>query len=208
MTTSGILKLALIVGSTRPNRFADVPAQWVVHGAAERSDVSLDVLDLRDWPLPFYDEPTTPLATGGAYSNPVAERWRRRIGEFDGYIATVAEYNHAPAAVLKNAFDSAHYEWGHKPISFVAYGGVGGARAVEQLRMTAVELQMAPIKQAVHIGMEPFVGILQQGRALDDYPYLTQSRTVMFDQLAWWARALRTARQAPGSAAAAASRAA
>lgn len=196
MADSNSLRIALIIGSTRPNRFADVPARWVADGAAARSDFTLDVLDLRDWALPFYDEPTSPLATGGAFSNPVAERWRRKIGEFDGFIATAAEYNHGPTAVLKNAFDSAYNEWNNKPIGYVAYGGVGGARAVEQLRMTAVELQMAPIKHAVHIGLEPFLGVLMHGKALDDYAYLAQSRTVMFDQLVWWAGALKAARQA------------
>ena len=137
-----------------------------------------------------------PAATGGVYSDPVAERWRHKVGEFDGFIATAAEYNHGPTAVLKNAFDSAAFEWNQKPISYVGYGGVGGARAVEQLRMVAVELRMAPIKHAVHIGMEPFVGILFQGKTLDDYDHLIKARTAMFDELVWWARALRTAREA------------
>lgn len=189
-----VVKVALIVGSTRPNRFADVPARWVVDGAAARDDLSLEVLDLRDWPLPFYSEPKTAAATGGVYSDPVAERWRRRIGEFDAFIATAAEYNHGPTAVLKNAFDSASLEWNQKPISYIGYGGVGGARAVEQLRMVAVELRMAPIKHAVHIGMEPFVGVLFQGRTLDEYDHLLKARSAMFDELTWWARALRSAR--------------
>jgi len=189
------VKLALIVGSTRPNRFADVPARWIADGAAARTDLALDVLDLRDWPLPFYEEPAPPAATRGAYSNPVAERWRREIGKYDGFIATVAEYNHAPTAVLKNAFDSAFVEWNGRAISYVGYGGVGAARAVEQLRTIAIELQMAPIKQAVHIGLEPFLGVLMDGKALDDYPFLVQSRTAMFDQLVWWARTLRAGRE-------------
>ena len=144
--------------------------------------------------MPFYEEPASPAATGGAYANPVAERSRHKIGEFDAFIATAAEYNHAPTAVLKNALDSADSEWSGKPISFVAYGGVGGARAVEHLRMIAVELQMAPIKQAVHIGLEPFIGVLDQGKSLDDYPFLGQSRTAMLDQLVWWANGLKVAR--------------
>jgi NAD(P)H-dependent FMN reductase len=193
---SDVLKIALIVGSTRPNRFADVPARWIVDGAAARDDFSLDVLDLRDWPLPFYREPKTAAATGGVFSDPVAERWRHKIGEYDGFIATAAEYNHGPTAVLKNAFDSAAFEWNQKPITYVGYGGVGGARAVEHLRMTAVELRMAPIKHAVHIGMEPFVGILVHGKTLDDYEHLIKARTAMFDELVWWGRALRSAREA------------
>lgn len=196
MAESDTLKLALIIGSTRPNRFADIPARWVEEGAAARSDFTLEVLDLRDWPLPFYDEPATPLATGGAFSNPVAERWRHTIGQFDGFIATAAEYNHGPTAVLKNAFDSAYNEWNNKPIGYVGYGGVGGARAVEQLRMTAIELQMAPIKHAVHIGLEPFLGVLLHGKTLDDYDFIVRSRTAMFDQLVWWAGALKAAREA------------
>jgi NAD(P)H-dependent FMN reductase len=95
---------------------------------------------------------------------------------------------------LKNALDNALNEWKDKPIGFVAYGGVGGARAVEQLRLIAIELQMAPIKIAVHIGLEPFLGILRQGKTLDDYAYLAPARTAMFDQLVWWARALANAR--------------
>lgn len=193
---SDIVKIALIIGSTRPNRFADVPARWIVDGAAARDDIALEVLDLRDWPLPFYNEPMTAMATGGIYSEPLAERWRQKIGEFDGFIATAAEYNHGPTAVLKNAFDSAAMEWNQKPISYVGYGGVGGARAVEQLRMVAIELRMAPIKHAVHIGMEPFVDVLFKGKQLDDFDHLLKARTAMFDELSWWARALRLARLA------------
>jgi NAD(P)H-dependent FMN reductase len=196
MKASESVRIALIVGSTRPNRFADLPARWVEEGAAGHPAIELETLDLRDWPLPFFEEPMSPTMTGGVFSNPVAERWRHKLGEFDGFIATAAEYNHGPTAVLKNALDSALVEWRDKPIGFVGYGGVGGARAIEQLRMSAIELQMAPIKQAVHIGLEPFLGVLTQGKALDDYPFLVSARTAMFDQLVWWARALETARTA------------
>jgi NAD(P)H-dependent FMN reductase len=198
MKESEPVRIALIVGSTRPNRFADVPAQWIVRGAAERPDFALEVLDLRDWPLPFLEEPIPPSGTGGVFSNPVADRWCRKLGEFDGFIVTAAEYNHGPTAVLKNALDSALNEWKEKPIAFVGYGGVGGARAIEQLRMNAIELSMAPIKTAVHIGLEPFLAVLMQGKALDDYPFLATARTTMFDQLIWWARALESARSTSG----------
>jgi NAD(P)H-dependent FMN reductase len=190
-----MLKIALIIGSTRPNRFADTPARWLVEGAAARDDFSLDVLDLRDQNLPLFDEPLAPGYTGGAFSNPFAEAWRHKIGEYDGFIATVAEYNHGPAAVLKNAFDSAYYEWNRKPIGFVGYGGVGGARAIEQLRGTAIELQMAPLKHEVNIGMEPFIGMLMHGKAMDDFDHLGQSRTALFDNLVWWGEALKVARE-------------
>lgn len=191
-----MLNLALIIGSTRPQRFADIPARWIVAGAAERSDFALDILDLRDQNLPLFEEPIAPAWTQGVYSNPLAEEWRQKIGKYDGFIITAAEYNHGPTAVLKNALDSATFEWRRKPVAFVGYGGVGGARAIEQLRGVAVELHMAPIKAEVNIGMEPFLGILQQGKTLDDYPHLAASRTTVFDEIVWWGNALKAARAA------------
>ncbi|MET0307129.1 MAG: NADPH-dependent FMN reductase [Sphingomonas sp.] len=191
-----MLKLALIIGSTRPNRFADIPAKWIADAAARRSDFTLDILDLRDQDLPFYEEPLPALYTGGAFSAPAAEAWRNKLAQYDGFIVTAAEYNHGPTAVLKNAFDSAAFEWRRKAIAFVGYGGVGGARAIEHLRGVAAELHMASIKAEVNIAMEPFLGILQQGKTLDDYPYLVQARDTLFDELVWWANALKVARAA------------
>jgi NAD(P)H-dependent FMN reductase len=189
-----MLRVGLIVGSTRPRRFADIPVSWLVEGAAERSDFSLDVLDLREENLLFFNEPVAPVYTEGRFSEPSAERWRLKIGTYDAFVATVAEYNHGPTAVLKNAFDSAYLEWSRKPIAFVGYGGVGAARAIEHLRGTVIELQMAPMKHEVNIAMEPYLGVMQSGKALDDYQYLTQARGLMFDHLVWWATALKAAR--------------
>ena len=190
-----MLNTALIVGSTRPNRFADKVVPWVVEGASARSDLRLTVLDLRDIRLPFLHEPAPPSYLKGAYTQPEAEAWRKRIGEFDAFIATVAEYNHGPTAVLKNAFDSAYLEWQRKPIAFVGYGGVGAARAIETLRGVVIELQMVPIKHEVNIGVEPYLGIVRDGRILNDYEHLVQSRGALFDHLVWWGEALKAARQ-------------
>lgn len=190
-----MLKIGMIVGSTRPNRFADTVTPWIVEGAAARRDLELTVLDLRDARLPLFDEPVPPSFTGGVFSQPEAVAWCNRIAGFDAYVATVAEYNHGPTAALKNAFDSAFVEWQRKPIAFVGYGGVGAARAIEVLRGVVVELQMAPIRHEVNIAMEPFMGILQGGRTLNDYAYLVKSRELMFDHLVWWGEALKVARQ-------------
>jgi hypothetical protein len=95
-----MLKVGLIVGSTRPNRFADTPVRWLAEGASARRELQLAVLDLRDCRLPFFNEPASPAYTGGVYTHPEAEAWRNRIGEFDAFIATVAEYNHGPTPVL------------------------------------------------------------------------------------------------------------
>jgi NAD(P)H-dependent FMN reductase len=198
-----MLKIGLIIGSTRPNRFADNPARWIIEGARNCSDLALTVLDLRDQHLPLFDEPVPPARTSGAYSRQGAEAWRQRIGALDGFIATVAEYNHGPTAALKNAFDSAFHEWKRKPIAFVGYGGVGAARAIEQLRGVAIELQMAPIRHEVNITMEPFLGVVQHGKTLDDYPHLVRAREALFEDLVWWGKALKAAREVRENAAAA-----
>lgn len=189
-----MIKIGLIVGSTRPGRFAGVPAKWLLEGAAERQDFRLDELDLLEADLPFLDEIIPPAMLNGAYSNPKTNAWRHRLGEYDGYIATVAEYNHGPTRALKNALDSAWIEWRRKPIAFVGYGMTGAARAIGQLRTTVVELQMAPLGHEVTIGMEPFNAVRNSEKSLGDYAYLNQARAAMFDELVWWASALKSAR--------------
>jgi NAD(P)H-dependent FMN reductase len=125
----------------------------------------------------------------------VALRWQKKVAEFDGFIVIAAEYNRGPTAVLKNALDYAYTEWNRKPITFVGYGGVGGARAIEQLRLHAVELQMAPSRFAVHIVWGDFIQILQQGKKIEEFEHLNQAATVALDDLAWWARVLKQARE-------------
>lgn len=183
-----MLHIALIVGTTRAQRFADHVAQWLLDGARERQDMRLELVDLRDYPLPLLGEEQA----GGAQA---VAGWKRLVASYDGYVMTAAEYNHGPSAVLKNALDSAYKEWNRKPVAFVGYGGAGGARAVEQLRLIAIELQLAPIRNAVHIGMEPMLAVSQGTSRLGDYAYLNESRTAMLDQLAWWGEALRQARE-------------
>ena len=114
----------------------------------------------------------------------------------DGYIFVTGEYNRSIPGVLKNALDHAYREFNRKPAAFVAYGGVGGARAVEQLRLICVELQLASMRNAVHIGMEPYLAISGETGDIDDYDFLKSSASAMLDELAWWARALMTARNA------------
>ena len=184
--------IGIVIGSTRQGRFADKPARWFQDLARARTDLTFELLDLRDHPMPFFEEPASPA--WAPVQNDAARQWAAKLASVDGLVVITAEYNHGPTAVLKNAFDYAHREFIRKPIAFVGYGGVGGARAIEQLRMVAVEMQMAPIRSAVHIGMTEFLGIWQQGKSFDDYPHLAQTAGVLLDDLAWWARALQTAR--------------
>lgn len=192
-------RIAVIVGSTRPGRFADKPAEWIAERITAHPALEGEIIDLRDHPLPFYGDADATLAPDTP--NEAVRAWRERLAPFDGFILVAAEYNHAPTAVLKNALDMARAEWVRKPISFVAYGGVGGARAVEQLRMIAVELQMAPIKQAVHILWPDYMAV-QQGGRLADMLHLDDNAAAMLDDLAWWAESLRAARDVPAAKAA------
>jgi NAD(P)H-dependent FMN reductase len=193
--TNASLKVKIILGSTRPGRFGDKPAAWIVELAKRQGAFEVELLDLWDWKLPFYNEDHSLSMKPGVYADPVGAKWAAKIAEADAYIVISPEYNHGPSAVVKNALDYAYTEWNHKPIAFISYGSVGGARAVEQLRGVAVELQMAPIRGAVHI-MAPWMltdekGTLKPG-ALDPY---ADAATGMLSQLAWWAEALAKARK-------------
>ena len=185
-------KLAVIIGSIRPNRFADHPAAWIVDIARQRGDFEVELIDLKDYPMPLFAEKASPLYAPS--ENQVARRWQKKVAEFDAFAFTAAEYNRGPTAVLKNALDYAYTEWNNKPVSFVGYGGVGGARAVEQLRLNAIELQMAPIRTAVHIQMQVYLAVLKEGKKLSEFDFLNTNARDMLDQLAWWTNALKAAR--------------
>ena len=187
-------KIAIVVGSTRAARFADVPTQWIAKIAKSHADIDVEIVDLRDWPLPFFDEVAS--SAWAPSKNEVAQRWQKKVAEFDGFIFTAAEYNHAPTGVLKNAIDYAANEWNKKPAGFVGYGSVGGARAVEQLRLIAVELQMAPVKSAVHIAWGDFLAVRQGEKKLEDLEHLNQAAAALVNDVVWWAKVLKAARAA------------
>jgi len=186
-------KIGIILGSTRDNRFADVPARWIEAAAAKRQDLDFETLDLRDFPLPFFNE----KASNAWVPTQDAEgvRWQQKLAEFDGFIFVTPEYNHSIPAVLKNAIDFASPEWNRKPAAFVGYGPVGAARAVEQLRLIVAELQMASVRSAVHIQGADFMGVAQGEKTLASIDHLNDGLQGLFDDLAWWTFALRNARQ-------------
>jgi NAD(P)H-dependent FMN reductase len=186
-------RIAVVISTTRATRFGDKPAQWIRKLAAERGDMSVEVLDLRDYPMPFFDEPASNAWMPS--KDPVAQRWQKKVAEYDGYIFVTAEYNRAIPAVLKNALDYAYPEWNRKPAAYVGYGGVGAARAIEQLRLVNIELKMAPMRTGVHIGGADFMAVWQQGKALEELPHLAKGAVEMLDELAWWTGALKAARE-------------
>ncbi|BAV63321.1 MULTISPECIES: NADPH-dependent FMN reductase [Sphingobium] len=186
------LKIAVIPSTTRPTRFADRPAKWLLDIAATRNDATFEFVDLRDYPMPFFEDETSPMWAPPA--DETAVRWGQKIAEYDGFIFLTAEYNHGIPAVLKNALDYAYNEFVRKPATFVGYGGVGAARAVEQLRLVLAEMQVASLKHTVHINAGEFIAMLRDGKDFADFPYLDDTVGPMLDNLVWWASALKAGR--------------
>ncbi|MEQ1405579.1 NAD(P)H-dependent oxidoreductase [Neorhizobium sp. Rsf11] len=186
-------KIAIIITSTRDVRFGEKPAKWIYETASQREDMEFELVDLRDFPLPFFNEKASNAWV--PTENEVGQRWQKKVAEFDGYIFIVAEYNRSITAVLKNALDYSYKEWNRKPAAAVGYGSVGGARAVEHLRNIAVELQMVPTRPGVHIQGADFFAVWQQGKDIKELTHLEPGVKTMLDDLAWWAAALKTARE-------------
>jgi NAD(P)H-dependent FMN reductase len=188
-----MLKIKVILGTTRQQRLGDQPAKWITEKAKTKG-LDVELLDLRDYPLPFFDEaisPTAAIMKGSGYPYAISAKWTEKISEADGFIFTVAEYNHGYSSVLKNAFDYVSKEWNKKPVAFVGYGSVGGARAVEQLRQVVAEQQMAPVRNAVHI-VNPWALLNNKGEL--DMSSFDHAADAMLGELVWWADALNVAR--------------
>ena len=184
------LKIKVIVGSTRANRFGEKSAQWIFAEAKKRADLDVELLDLQDYPLPFFEEGMPPGLAKDGYTNPAVVRWRDKIRESDGFIICSPEYNHGYPAVLKNALDYVYFAWSRKAVAFVSWGGAGGARGVEQLRLVAIELDMVPTRFAVHIPNPWFI----QDMSGIDTDVNRQAAQALLDNLTWWAGALKAAR--------------
>ena len=190
-------RIAVIIASTRTTRFGGKPADWLWSKLQERDDMTFERIDLRDHPLPFFDE-----AASNAFveaKDPAARAWQDLVRPFDGYIFVTPEYNHSIPGAFKNALDQAYVEWNHKPMGALAYGSMGGARALEHLRMIAVELQMVPVRGAVHIGGADFFKVSPMGEdapmnAIEDH--IAPSLDAMLADLLWWAQATMAARAA------------
>jgi NAD(P)H-dependent FMN reductase len=187
-------KIAVIISTTRAARFGHKPAKWIHDIVAARGDISVELIDLRDYPMPFFDE----LASNAwvPSKNEVAQRWQKKVAEFDGYIFVTAEYNRSMPAVLKNALDYAFPEWNHKAAAYVGYGSVGAARSIEHLRLSCVELQMVPTRHGVHLQGADFMAAYQQGKDIKEFAYLEQNAKNMLDELLWWTSATMAARAA------------
>lgn len=185
-------RIAIIAGSTRPGRKAATVAAWV-HQVAHRhcGDGEFDILDVADFDLPLLDEPAPPMM--GDYRKEHTQRWAATIASYDGYILVTPEYNHGPSAALKNALDYLYREWNDKAVGFVGYGVDGATRSVEQLRLVAGELQLAPVRNQVALSLTDDFADMS---TLVPQPHQEKATETMLDQLIAWSAALRTVRSA------------
>jgi NAD(P)H-dependent FMN reductase len=157
--------------------------------------VDARLLDLRDFPMPFFDQPSTPAMPGRApYKDEVVQRWTAAIARSDGFVFVTPEYNYGPSAVLKNAIDWVYPEWNRKAVGFVSYGSAMGARGVQQLRETMIELQLAPIRSSVHIPVATLWAHYQGGDVDAGLAELEAPAGTLIDDLLWWTAALKAAR--------------
>jgi NAD(P)H-dependent FMN reductase len=186
--------ISVIVGSTRLGRFSEKP---ILPHLQKRGGTEARLLDLRDFPMPFFDQPVPPAMPGRApYENEAVKRWTAAIATSDGFVFVTPEYNYGPSAVLKNAIDWVYPEWNRKAAAFVSYGGAMGARSVQQLRETMIEVQVAPVRSSVLIPVATLWAHFQGGDVDKGLAELAAQAQTMVDDLLWWTAALKTARQA------------
>jgi NAD(P)H-dependent FMN reductase len=185
-----MLRLAIIIGSTRPNRVGEAVGKWVHQLAQQRRDAEFELLDIRDHNLPLLDEPIPP--SQGKYAKDHTKRWAAKIASFDGFVFVTPEYNHGICAALKNAIDFLFAEWNNKAAGFVGYGSAGAVRAVEHLRGVMGEVMVATVRAQVMLSLR------------DDFENYTtfkprahheKSVGQVLDQVIAWSGALKTLRE-------------
>jgi NAD(P)H-dependent FMN reductase len=185
------VKIAVITGSTRPGRNNEAVARWVYQLARKRSDADFELVDIKDYALPLLDEPAPAIL--GQYSQPHTKAWAAKIAVFDSYVFVTPEYNHGTSAALKNAIDYLFREWNNKAAGFVSYGGVGGARAVEQLRLILAQVMVATVQEQVTLSL---FSDFENFSTFRPQPRHEQEVNSMLDQVIAWGRALQSVRRA------------
>jgi NAD(P)H-dependent FMN reductase len=188
-----MLKIAIILGSTRPNRIGEGVARWVYDIAARRTDAQYDLIDLKDQNLPLLDEPAPPSL--GNYSQPHTKAWAAKIVQYDGFVFVTAEYNHGIPGALKNAIDYLYNEWNNKAAGIVSYGSAYGARSAEALRLVMGELMIADVRQQVLLSL--FTDFENYSNFNPD-PRNEKSLNTMLDQVVAWSTALKPLRERSG----------
>lgn len=188
-----MLKIAIILGSTRPGRNGEAVSQWVYEIAKKRNDANFELLDIKDYNLPLLDEPIPPSM--GQYSKEHTKTWALKIDSFDAYVFVTAEYNHGIPGALKNAIDFLNKEWSNKVAGFVSYGGAGGVRSVEQLRLVMAELKVATVRAQVTLSL--FTDF-ENFTKFKPAPFQEKAVNTVLDEVVAWGGALKTLRTKEG----------
>lgn len=186
-----MLKVGIVIGSTRPGRKAEAVAHWVYDIAVQRSNASFEVVDIAAFDLPFLDEAVPPMMN--QYAKPHTKAWAAKIATFDAFVFVTPEYNHSTSGALKNAIDFLFREWNDKAAGFVGYGGVGGTRAVEHLRLIMGEIKIAAVRTQVALSL--FTDF-EEFTTLRPGPHQEAAVNAMLDDLIEWGGALQTMRNA------------
>jgi NAD(P)H-dependent FMN reductase len=188
-----MLRLAVIIGSTRPGRVGEAVGKWVYDLAKKRTDVEFELVDLQQINLPLLDEPVP--ASQGKYSKPHTKAWAAKVASFDGFVFVTAEYNHGIPGALKNAIDFVYREWNNKAAGFVGYGSAGGTRAVEQLRLVMAEMQIATVRNQVALSL---FSDFENYTVFKPAAYHEKSLGAMLDQLVAWSGVMQSLREKVG----------
>ena len=186
------LKIAIVTGSTRPGRNNEAVARWVHSVSKDRQDAEFELVDIADYKLPLLDEPMSPIF--GQYTQEHTKRWAAKIASFDAYVFVTPEYNHGISGALKNAVDYLYREWNNKAAGFVSYGGAGGARAVEHLRLVMAEVMVATVRAQVMLSM---FNDFENFKTFKPKAEREAEVHRMLDELVAWGRALKTVRSQP-----------
>jgi NAD(P)H-dependent FMN reductase len=184
-----MIKVAIVIGSTRPGRKGEAVARWVYEIAAKRSDAEFELVDIRDYNLPLLDEPVPP--TMGQYSQAHTKVWAAKVDSFDAFVVVTPEYNHGTSGALKNAIDFLYKEWNNKVAGFVSYGSAGGTRAVEQLRLVMAELQIATVRAQVMLSLYTD---FEKFSTFKPAPHQEAAVNTMLNQVIAWGGAMKTLR--------------
>ena len=186
-----MIRVAIILGSTRPGRNGEAVAKWVYEVSKKRTDGEFEYVDIKDYNLPLLDEPIPPSL--GQYTKEHTKAWAAKIDSFDAFVFVTAEYNHGIPGALKNAIDFLLKEWNNKVAGFVSYGGGAlGTRAVEQLRLVMAELQIATVRNQAQLSL--FTDF-ENFSVFKPVPYQEKSVSTMLDQVIAWGNALKTLRK-------------
>ncbi len=183
------MKIAIIIGSTRPGRVGKKVGKWYLEQVNDIKTAEFEIVDINDQNLPLLDEPIPPAS--GQYQNDHTKKWSEIIQSYDAYVWITAEYNHGVPGALKNAIDYLYKEWVRKPVALVSYGSAGGVRAAEHLRQIAGELQMADIRPAIMI-RQPWDMVDENDSIKPEL--ISGDPKAQAEDLIWWARALSNAK--------------